>query len=109
MAEIVIAERKVILRDKFKAGESLGVVAGWANMYPVGKLPFAEQVGPMLPVVTNWELPGDCRDLAAWAELDVFTEFIPLWAAIAKHLNDLYDARTTTAKNSDAPPISPGA
>ena len=109
MAEITVAGHKVVLRDKFPVGEQFGVIGGWSRMYPVGQLSYQEQITPMMPVVESWDFPGDPHDIAAWADLDGFAEFLPLWRAISLHLSNLYDAQQAHAKNSDAPPISPGA
>ena len=112
MATVCIAGKKVVLRDRLPIGEFHTFLAAARDMYPIGRrqdgspITFAEQVGPILPIIESWEFPCDPHDLTAVGNtLDAYDEFVPLWEAITTHLADKLEAMREREKNSAEPPI----
>lgn len=113
MATVCIAGKSVVLRDRLPIGEFHQFLAAVRQMYPVGRrqdgtpISFAEQVGPILPIIESWEFACDPHDLTAVGEtLDTF-EFLPLWDAISEYVMGRLDAMREREKNAGKPPTSP--
>jgi len=117
MATVCIAGKSVVLRDRMPIGEFHQFLAAAGAMYPIGSrqdgtpISFAEQVGPILPIIESWEFDCDPHDMQAVGEtLDAYEEFIPLWTAITEHLTAKLEAIREREKNSAKPPTSqPGS
>jgi hypothetical protein len=102
MAEVIIAGRRVVLKEHLPARDHYALPR--ALSVGIGRLPFEEQVGPLSKVVESWEFEGDPGDLAAWGELDVMAEFMPLWDAIVRHTTARMAAMREKSKNLASPP-----
>jgi len=114
MATVCIAGKDVVLRDRLPIGEWHSFIAAARNMWPVGcrrdgsAISYAEQVGPILPIIESWEFGCDPHDLLAVGDtLDAYEEFIPLWEAITEHIDSKITAMREREKNSAKPPTSP--
>lgn len=83
MATLTVAGTSVVVRDRLPARVHYALPR--AINANVGAISFEEQVGPLAACVESWEFAGDPADLNAWAELDVFSEFLPLWNALVSH------------------------
>jgi len=112
MATVTVAGKNVVLRDRMPVGEFHQFIAAAAHMWPIGirddgtAFPYAEQVGPILPIIESWEFDCDPHDVVAVGEtLDGYEEFIPLWEAISGHIAAKVRAMREREKNEAKPPI----
>ncbi len=64
------------------------------------------QVTVLALVIESWDLPGDPTDPAAYEDLDVFTEMVPLATAVGERLLERLN-RDPKAKASANGSISP--
>jgi len=81
--EILINEVTVVLRDKMPAKESWGLMQQASKMGDKGidELPFDEVVEILRRFILSWGFEGMPQEVTAYAELDLFNEFMPLMNA----------------------------
>ena len=101
MPEITIAGKKVTVRERFPAKRFHALWKAIASNAGMGEGSYEEQVLPYVGTVTSWEFPGDPEKAESWAELDTFTETLPLIRAINTHIKGLLTELDTAIKNSD--------
>jgi hypothetical protein len=95
--ELVINEKKVVLRDKLPAELGWNIIVKKANI--LGKnwsdIEFSDLALLLSVAVESWELDGDPHDPAVYADLDMFKEFMPL----ATQLDAWVNQNMSPAKN----------
>jgi hypothetical protein len=106
MPEITIAGKKVTVRERFPAKRFHALWKAISSNAGMGELPYEEQVAPYVGTVVAWEFPGDPEKPESWAELDTFTETLPLIRAINQHIKGLLVTVEDATKNSDGTPTS---
>jgi hypothetical protein len=110
VAEIKVAGKKVVLRDRFpgKMFYPLHATMRWFGTgHNLGERTFEEDVRPYVGTVLQWEFPGDPEKLESWEDLDVLTELPELIGKINEHIADTITKAFEASKNSTPPPTSP--
>jgi hypothetical protein len=97
MAETTVNGKKLVMADRLPAKKHFALPR--AISAPIGSLPFAEQVGPLVGTVLEWPFAGDPQSLEAWGELDDLTEFMPLWNAVCDYWFERVAALNEREKN----------
>lgn len=79
MAEITIAGKRVVLRERFPLKDNADLLKAWREAK-------SEDMQTVVPLcirhVESWEFEGNPADPESWQELDVLTEIRPIWAAV---------------------------
>lgn len=79
--EIVVAGKRVVLRQRFPLKENADLLKLWFEAS-------AADMNTVVPLcqrhIESWEFDGDPQDLATWEEMDVISEVRPIWNAVAR-------------------------
>lgn len=87
--EVVVNGRVVRMRRRFPAKENWDLPGLFMRLGGGGDFDLQQMV-PILPrLIESWEFAGDPADEAAYGELDLFRELIPLVRGVSEKLQEL--------------------
>lgn len=102
MFERIINGKRVIFKDKLPAKEGWDLWERIVEFDQGGVKNAVVLARPILPhVIATWEFEGDPADLAAYDNLDVIEELLPLANALGEYVT--MKAKRLVGKNSPRP------
>jgi hypothetical protein len=92
--ELVINEKKVVLRDKLPARLGWDVIVTKAGVLQKSwnEIEFDDLTALLAVAVESWEFDGDPGDPKSYTDLDLLTEFVPLVSKLGDWLNTRFGA-----------------
>ena len=96
--EAAIAGKRVTFRERFSLRENRDLPRALAAC---GEEDTEQnnKIAVLSRCIDSWEFPGSPSDAAAYEDLDLFTEFVPLMVALGEYLQARMGNLSTTAKN----------
>jgi len=92
MAEVVIAGKKVILKERVGGKDGWNALRIISRHFkkgtdPIANMEFEDAVAICKSMIESWEFEGDPSAIESYQALDTITEFFPLIAAVIQEMN----------------------
>lgn len=83
--EFTIKDKRVTTRERLPAKQSWGLLKTFQG-FSGGEMEYEQAVSIFTTFIESWEFDGDPHDPESYAELDMFSEFMPLMNRIAEQV-----------------------